>query len=86
MNLFVHTYNLSNNLFLNIFYCYIRCVNAIINELLFFYKNDVNNKNIDIIILTEIWNDINFCNIFKIGCNSNSLCIKRKQNDDITFF
>lgn len=43
---------------LNIICFNIRSVNAHFDELLLFLENDVNNKEIDVIVLTETWHNM----------------------------
>lgn len=66
--------------FFNILYCNIRSVNAILDDLLLFSKNDKNNKLLDVIILIETWHDIIFCDISVRSYEIYYTKIKRNQN------
>jgi len=64
----------------------IRSANANVDELLLCLENDVNSKNIDIVIVTETWYDTNHINISLSGYSSYFTEIKRNQNDGIIIF
>ena len=49
--------NDNNKNYINILCCNIRSVNANFDELNLFLENDINNKKIDLIVLTETWHD-----------------------------
>lgn len=80
---FVYTYNIENKLCINILCCNIRSVNANLDELLIFIANNSHKNNIDVIVLTETWHDVENCNINVLGYNTLFSKKKRNQNDGI---
>jgi len=71
---------------LNIICLNIRSVNAHFDELLLFLENDINNKKIDVIVLTEMWHDSLFCHYIIPGYSILFSSTKRNQNDGIIIF
>ncbi|KAF0711370.1 otoferlin-like [Aphis craccivora] len=69
---FVYTYNIEN-----------KSVNANLDELLIFIANNSHKNNIDVIVLTETWHDVENCNINVLGYNTLFSKKKRNQNDGI---
>jgi len=51
-----------------------------LDELLMFIEYDSHKNNIDVIVLTETWHDVNFCNINVPGYNTFFSKKKRNQN------
>lgn len=78
--------NNNNESHLNIICFNIRSVNAHFDELLLFLENDVNNKKIDIIVLTETWHNSLFCHYMIPGYSILFSSTKRNQNDGIIIF
>jgi len=59
---YICKFNLLHNTTLNILNCNIRSARRNFDEFLLFLVNDIHSKNLDLIILTETWHDVNFCN------------------------
>jgi len=56
------------------------------DEFLLFSENYIHSKNLDLIILTETWHDVNFCNFSIPGYKLYFSKLKRKQNDGVMIF
>lgn len=80
---FRNKYEIINEKFFNIFHCNIRSIKNHFDELLLFLQNDVNNKILDIIVLSETWHDVNYCNFSIPGYVLYFSKIKRNQNDGV---
>jgi len=72
--------------YLNIIHCNIRSVNAHFYELLLFLENYAKYRDIDIIVLTETWHNIQSCNYVLDGYSLYFSSIKRKQIDGVMVF
>ena len=83
---FVCINNDENKNYLNIICCNIRSINAHFDELLVFLENDVKNREIDIIVLTETWHNVISCNYVLDGYDLYFSSIKRNQNDGVMVF
>jgi hypothetical protein len=62
---FVKIHKYVNGEFISVFCNNIRSINAHFNDFLFFLNSDTNCCNLDVIILTENWHNVEYCN-FKI--------------------
>lgn len=85
-NEYVCLNNNVNSNYLNIICCNIRSVNANFDELLLLLENDMNFKDIDVIILTETWHNVLSCNYVLDGYSLFFSSIKRNQNDGVMVF
>lgn len=83
---FAYTFDLSCNTFLSVICINIRSANANFNNLLLSFENDVNFKQLDVIILTETWHGINNCSYSIPGFQICYTKMKRNQNDGIIVF
>lgn len=66
---FIYKFNLVHNTTLNVLNCNIRSVRHNFDEFLLFLESDLHSKNLDLIIITETWHDINCCNFAIHGYN-----------------
>jgi len=80
---FVYINNNVYNNYLNIICCNIRSINAHFNKLLLFLENYAKYRDIDIIVLTETWHNIQSCNYVLDGYSLYFSSIKRNQNDGV---
>lgn len=58
---FMKKYNLTNSRFLKVLNCNIRSIRCNYDEFFLFLHNDIHGRNKDIIVLTESWHDVNYC-------------------------
>lgn len=79
-------FNLLHNMTLNVLNCNIRSARRNFDEFLLFLENDIHSKNLDLIVLTETWHDVNFCNFSIHGYNTYFSKLKRNQNDGVIIF
>lgn len=62
---FVNMYKYVNGKFISVFCNNIRSINAHFDEFLLFLNSDINGCKLDVVILTETWHNVEYCN-FKI--------------------
>lgn len=82
---FIKKYNICINQSVLMISVNIRSINANLDELLLFLKND-SYFNIDLIVLTETWHNPENCNYNIPGYNIFYSTKKRNQNDGIIIF
>lgn len=83
---FVYINNNVCNNYLNIICCNIRSINAHFDELLLLLESDAKFRDIDIIVLTETWHNIQSCNYVLDDYSLYFSSIKRNQNDGVMIF
>jgi hypothetical protein len=59
---FIDRYNFSNNMFISVFCCNIRSVNAHFDEFIMYIKSEKKYSNLDVIVFTEKWYTADNCN------------------------
>jgi len=83
---FINKYKILNKMFFNVFHCNIRSMRNRFDELLLFLQNDVNNRNLGMIVVTEIRHDVKYRNFSIPGYQLYFSKIKRNQNDGVMIY
>lgn len=83
---FVKTFHFDNKMYFSIFCCNIRSINKHFDEFTLYLNSDKFSCNLDIIILTETWHNIDLCDFEIPGYRIYFSTVKRNQNDGIIVF